>query len=96
MFVFLKIMPPNASYSAKDGKVMLTVEKCAYKDACDAFRRDKIIKFDSTAVCCVSRILCTYIELQLSPDYDYSVKSFANPHCEVEFLKKEHKFSKFF
>lgn len=91
MFVALRIMPPKASYMVENGKVRFTVDNCSYKDTCEAFRKEKIIKYDLTAVCCISRILCTYIELKLSPDYDYSVKEFANPHCKIDFLKKEPK-----
>ncbi len=85
-----KVMPPEASYSSKDEKtVNFVVENCAYKDVCEAFKNENITKYNGTSVCSIGRMIATYLELELSPDYDYILDEFANPNCKVRIIKTD-------
>ena len=86
--VSLKVFPSNAGYSVEDeNTIKFTVDKCPFKDICEKFRAEKITRYGEKDICSIGSMLSTYISLEFSPNYDYSVKEFVNPHCEVEFSK---------
>ncbi|MBS7251883.1 MAG: hypothetical protein KIH08_15030 [Candidatus Freyarchaeota archaeon] len=86
--VALKVMPPNAFYKIENEKVIkLEVNACVYKDICEAFIKESVRKYDGSTVCSVGRMITTYIELELGPNYDYKLEKFASPNCEVTIIQ---------
>ena len=88
--VAFKVFPSNASYSVEDeNTIKFTVDKCAFKDVCEAFRKEKITRHGEKDICSIGSMISTYISLDFSPANDYMVENFANPHCNVKFIKTE-------
>lgn len=86
--VALKVMPPNANYIVEDEKtIKLEVNNCVYKDVCEAFIKESVLKYDGSPVCSIGRMILTYIELDLGPDLDYMLEKFANPNCNIRIMK---------
>ncbi len=87
--VSFKILPTSASYSVEDeNTIKFAVADCDYKDSCAAYQAENITKIDGNHVCSMGRMICTYLEIEmLSPDYDYVLEHFANPHCSARIIK---------
>jgi len=88
--VSLKVMPPNAYYTVENEKtIRMRVDNCIYKDICEAFIKESVLKYDGSTVCSVGRMITTYIELELGPNYDYKLEKFASPNCDVRIIKTD-------
>ncbi len=84
----LRVLPPGLNYSIEEeNTARFVVEDCAYRDVCEAFHKEKITKYNGEDICSIGRMITTYIELELSPDYDYHLEDFASPQCSVRITK---------